>query len=231
MESTLPKYVCETCAGQLDIAYAFKRKYEDSIVKFVRQMSDQTEDGIVMTSESSSNVTEDVPDIKPNKTMLLNCSEANDLTVYEKFTIEEMKVKDSPQIDSSETLRPSDDMERLSSEESIDGTQHELAGYSSSCKDDDADYRALPQAILNKIYKYHRGRGTKPFKCDVCYRWFKTKGHIKAHRIRHFEVEKRIKCSKCQLMFLTMPHLHSHRCSTSTRSKSASTKVRLDEEK
>lgn len=71
---------------------------------------------------------------------------------------------------------------------------------------------SLNRDILSKIYTEHRNRPIKPYRCDVCFRWFKTKGHIKAHRIRHIEGEKRIKCRKCRLTFLTKPHLRNHNC-------------------
>lgn len=211
MEQQLPKYICEPCAGQLDIAYAFKRKYEDAIVKFVRQMSDHNEKE--EESESGSSMTGDVPDSKQHETMHFNYSEINDLTVDDEFTVDDKKVKDEPQLIPLENFQPSDDLVAFTSDQTINGTQHEMAEHSSTCNESDLNYRSLPRAVLSKIYKYHYNRGSKPFQCDVCGRWFKTKGHIKTHRIRHIERSNRVKCNKCMLMFLTKPHFQKHRCS------------------
>lgn len=72
--------------------------------------------------------------------------------------------------------------------------------------------KSLPRGILHQIYTYHHGHPVKPYKCDVCFRWFKTKGHIKTHRMRHIERDKKILCRKCRLTFLTKPHFKNHKC-------------------
>ncbi|XP_037027193.1 uncharacterized protein LOC119067965 isoform X2 [Bradysia coprophila] len=150
LEHQLPKYICEPCSGQLDIAYAFKRKYEDSIVKFVRQMSDPIEKEEFTTSESSSTMTEDVPDIKPHETMNFNYPEMNCFTVTEEITVEDSKVKVSPQLLSlMDDLRPSD-VGRLTSDESTDETQYEAADHSST---DGSKRRAISKLIECDISK------------------------------------------------------------------------------
>lgn len=69
----------------------------------------------------------------------------------------------------------------------------------------------LTKDVLNKIYRNHHGT-MKPYRCDVCFRWFKTKGHIKTHRLRHIQRDRMIECTKCLSTFLTMPHFSNHRC-------------------
>lgn len=66
--------------------------------------------------------------------------------------------------------------------------------------------------ILKKIYTVH-GQGMKRYRCDVCFRYFKTKGHVKTHRMLHIEATKQIKCKKCPLTFLTKAHYENHKCS------------------
>lgn len=216
MEQHLPKYICETCTGQLDIAYEFKRKYEDAAVKYVRQMLDPAEMEETMTIDSGSSMTEDIPDHIPHETMNVNCTEINDFPANEELTVQDRKVKDEPQLLSLDldNIQPPDDVKQLGLDPTINGPQYEMAEHSSTCNDSKLNCRSLPPAVMRKIYKHHHGRGKKPFQCDVCYRWFKTKGHIKTHRIRHIERENRFKCNKCRLMFLTKPHFNKHSCST-----------------
>lgn len=69
----------------------------------------------------------------------------------------------------------------------------------------------LTKKIIDRIYTNHY-RKNKPFRCDVCHRWFKTKGHVKTHRMLHIEAEYEIQCGKCQLRFLTKSHFKTHKC-------------------
>lgn len=47
--------------------------------------------------------------------------------------------------------------------------------------------KSLSSEILSKIYTYYSGHRMKPYKCDVCSGWFKTKASIRSHRYRHIQ--------------------------------------------
>lgn len=340
-EQQLPKYICDNCAKSLDVAYEFKRKYEDSIVKYIRRSSYQDETPKIvddsrnrhlkMYSEYEDRVAgeqqetmqtraPDVPDvcytvvnlveqeidieemdIKPFVTSLdiplpsapderinrmavdsnaneqengtpLNQNVLNDEipeVVDGRGTVEgplpilcsnsyHLEIKSvnftrkcgsnsepDASIEPPENSKTEDEATRLPD---MDASQFKPANNtikiwsqaefkrcpagvqnhdpfdagSSSAEEEKGHTRFLrsnshqietflSRDILRKIYTSHHC-GIKPFKCDVCFRWFKTKGHIKAHRLRHIEGEKKIKCRKCLLTFLTKPHYHNHRC-------------------
>ncbi|XP_037039350.1 uncharacterized protein LOC119076599 isoform X2 [Bradysia coprophila] len=125
-EKQLPKYICETCAAHLDAAYSFKRKYEDSIVRFVRQTSYNEESDAMITCESSrtSKMYYQRDFQLETETMRLSY-----LTEYDLTTDED---NDGQVLTKLISLgdRPPNDAERLNSDDDKKDRCHGLAGYS-----------------------------------------------------------------------------------------------------